>query len=192
VTGPTKAFLDRELLDRFEARLRASGAAVVDGWAPGLTDDQIDALVRPIGIELPEEARAWWRWHNGVQPNTPPESWDVTPGRSLISLEETLELYVEQRDWTRDAGFPEALLSPVSRHPILFFQCDGECDAPVPIYVLDDWSDEAPRPALPSIGELVQTWISYIDMGLATTNADGSWRKDSRRYSQAHLDLGVY
>ena len=55
------ALLDQALLDQFDARLRALGAAIVDAWAPGLTDDQIDALVCPIGIDLPEEARVWWR-----------------------------------------------------------------------------------------------------------------------------------
>ena len=33
--------------------------------APGLTDQQIDTLTAPYGIDLPEEARVWWRWHNG-------------------------------------------------------------------------------------------------------------------------------
>ena len=186
------AVLDQALLDQFDARLRALGAGIVDGWAPGLTDDQIDALVRPIGIDLPEEARVWWRWHNGVRPGTPPESWDIMPGRSHYPLKECLDLYVEGRDWTRDAGFPEVLLDPVGRHPILFFQCAGERDAPVPVYVMDDWSAEDPRLALPSIGELVRTWISYIDLGLATTNADGSWRLEPHRIPKEVLEFGVY
>jgi hypothetical protein len=184
--------LDRKLLDEFEARLRALGAGIVDGWAPGLTDDQIDALVRPIGIDLPEEARVWWRWHNGVQPGSNCETWDIMPDRSLSTLEESLDLYVERRDWARDAGFPEILLSPDSAFPIILFQCAGERHAPVPVYVLEDWAAEAPRLALPSIGELVRTWISYIDLGLATTDADGSWRRDRHRYPQEILDLGVY
>jgi len=58
--------LTTDLLDRFEARLRGAGAPIVDAWAPGLTDAQIDELVRPLGIDLPKEARVWWRWHNGV------------------------------------------------------------------------------------------------------------------------------
>lgn len=186
------AVLDRALLDQFDARLRALGAAIVDAWGPGLTDDAIDALVRPIGIDLPEEARVWWRWHNGVRPDTPPEAWDIMPDRSLCPLEDSLDLYVEQRDWTRDAGFPEVLLNPDSAHPIILFQCAGERNAPVPIYVMDDWSDQAPRLALPSIGELVRTWITYIDRGLATTTADGRWRRDRHRYPQDILDLGVY
>ena len=84
------------------------------------------------------------------------------------------------------------LLDPVSRHPIVFSQCAGEPDAPVPVYVMDDWSAENPRLALPSIGELVRTWISYIDLGLATTNADGSWRSEIHRIPKDVLDLGVY
>ncbi len=38
---------------------------------PGLTDVEIEQIMAPTGLTLPEEARAWWRWHNGVPDGTP-------------------------------------------------------------------------------------------------------------------------
>ncbi|MEY2515755.1 MAG: hypothetical protein QOJ89_3113 [bacterium] len=184
--------LDEEILERFEAALRCVGAAIVDAWAPGLRDDEIDALVQPLGIALPEEARVWWRWHDGLRPGRGPQSWDLLPGRSLLSLEDALDLFVPEREHMADDGFPDMLLTPVTRHPIILFGCDGAPDAPVPVYVMDDWSDEAPRLALPSIGELVLTWTSYIDTGIVTTGPDGDWLYDDKALSQEVQELGVY
>jgi hypothetical protein len=185
-------FLDEEILERFEATLRRVGAAIVDAWAPGLRDDEIDALVQPIGVTLPEEARAWWRWHDGLRPGTRPQSWDIMPGRSLFSLWDAVDLFVPERQRMAEDGFPDMLLTPVGRHPIILFRCDGAPDAPVPVYVMDDWSDEAPRLALPSIGELVLTWTSYIDAGFVTTDPDGGWSAPGPALPHEVELLGVY
>lgn len=45
--------LDQSLLQRLEARLRAQGSLIVDWWAPGWTDEQIDELLLPLEIDLP-------------------------------------------------------------------------------------------------------------------------------------------
>lgn len=53
-----------DLLERFASALRARGIPV-DDLMPGLGDDEIDEITGPVGLELPEEVRAWWRWHDG-------------------------------------------------------------------------------------------------------------------------------
>jgi hypothetical protein len=150
------------------------GALIVDGWAPGLTDGQINATLGPLGIDLPEEARVWWRWHDGTLPGTPPLLKYVAPFRYLLKLQTAAEEYAAAREPMRDAGDPDGLLSPVSEKPVIYFQCAGPRDAPVPVYSQNDYA-VAPRPVLASIGELVLTWISYIDCGVFATKADGTW-----------------
>ena len=172
-------FLDQKLLGSFEARLRAAGALIVDAWAPGLTDAEIDALLEPLGIDLPEEARVWWRWHNGFVPGSSQLSRQITPSRWLTALETAADLYADMRDPMRDAGDPEGLLSPVGEQPTVYVQCAGSKDAPGPVYSQSAWADR-PRLVLPSIGELVMTWISYIDRGVFATNPDGTWIAGAR------------
>lgn len=183
--------LDRELLDKFEARLRGVGALIVDAWAPGLTDAEIDSLLLPLDVDLPEEARVWWRWHNGWRPDSSQLARAIIPGRWLTSLQVAAQEYEDFRDPMRDAGDPEGLVSPVGRKPTLYFHCSGPRDVPVPIYSRNDYTDP-PRLVLPSIGELVLTWISYIDRDIFKTNADGSWiSKPLDRYPPDVMQLGV-
>lgn len=185
------AFLSQDLLDRFEARVRAVGAQIVDAWAPGLADERIDALLEPMGIELPEEARVWWRWHNGFIASSAQRSREITPARWLMDLETAADEYAYFRDPMRDAGNPEGLLSPVSEKPTIYFRCAGPKDAPVLVYSQNDYT-ERPRLALSAIGDLILTWISYIDRGVFAANADGTWVLDPQQQHPPDVrDLGV-
>ena len=139
------AILDLALLDQFDARLRALGAAIVDMWAPGLSDDAIDALVGPIGIELPEEARVWWRWHNGVKAGAPRRERCILHERELYSLESALDGCTE---WW--GALPELwamnkkLLRPVGELPVIWIDVGGPRQEPVAIYTQNDGS-QPPR-----------------------------------------------
>jgi len=74
----------------------------------------------------------------------------------------------------------------------VYFHCAVLRGAPVPIYSQIDFA-YAPRLVLPSIGELVELWITLIDRGVWQTNADGTWAWDpERRVPPDVLDLGVY
>jgi hypothetical protein len=184
-------FLDHELLNSFEARLREKGVPIVEAWAPGLTDPQIDALLQPLDIDLPDEARVWWRWHNGFLFDSPQRSRQITPFRWLTALETAADEYACMRDPMRDAGDPEGLLAPVGEQPSIYFHCAGAKDAPVPVYSQNDYTDR-PRLVLPSIGELVMTWISYVDRGVFATNPDGTWIVRSEKpYPPDVQELGV-
>jgi hypothetical protein len=52
--------LSEALLEEFAARLRAQRAPAWDAAQPGLSDSEMERLVRPIGLRLPFEARLWW------------------------------------------------------------------------------------------------------------------------------------
>jgi hypothetical protein len=182
--------LNADILADFECALRSVGAAITQVWAPGLDDGQIDALVAPIGIDLSEEARIWWRWHDGLRPDTSGAQTYLTPGRPLNSLAQALDLFESARGMMLDLDRVDARLRPVLGDPWIFFACDGPRDAPVPIYV--DGRDDPQRFALPSIGELVLTWTRLIDEGGYTTDADGLWEWDFEKIPEDIRRIGVY
>lgn len=153
---------DADLAADFERALRSVNAAITKAWAPGLADSEIDALAASRGLDIPEEARTWWRWHNGVTPDTRGPQWDLVPSRSLLDLSSVLELYDSDLRAQRQEGL-SGLLKPVADSPWIFFRCDGGRDEPVPIYV--GGHGETDRLVLPSIGELVIVWIDLIDSG---------------------------
>ena len=170
--------LDNELLADFEARLRQVGAAVVEYWAPGLDDRRIDELLAPLGIDLPEEARAWWRWHNGTLRGAPPIANYIIPSREQQPLEgaakmaETAGLMAEAFDVPEFAK----LLHLVSDKPMIYVDCNAPRDAPAPIYSQND-DPEPPELVLPSIGELITIWSRLIDDGVFATTSDGQWQR---------------
>ena len=156
--------LSSRLLSDLEARLRAEGLAAVQALAPGLTDQQIDTLTAPYGFDLPEEARVWWRWHNGSHADAGKPAQYFLPFRAIFALEDALRDYAEDRELPPEPGAREALLRLVDEKPVIYFRCAGARDAPVPVYGRSDWASP-PELRLPSIGELVMTWSDYIDRG---------------------------
>ncbi|MGH2840073.1 MAG: hypothetical protein ACRDKY_04520 [Solirubrobacteraceae bacterium] len=184
--------LNEHLLQRLEARLRAAGSLIVDAWAPGMTDGQIDDLLAPLGIELPEEAREWWRWHDGVLIDDNPRATEISPRRTHLPLRYVAEDYQSLGGAMRQLYGLDGLLNPVGDRPTVYFHCDVPRDSPVPIYTQNDDVSE-PCLVLPSIGELVLAWIDLIDRAVWTTNPDGSWAWDHRRVPPADvLKLGIY
>ena len=184
--------LDRQLLDCFERRLRAEGALIVDGWAPGLNDREIDALLQPLGIDLPEEARVWWRWHNGTSVDHRSPAAEISPFRALRSLEQVADFYAFERDTLVQLEGADGRLRPVSEQPEIYFDCTVSRDEPVPVISSPD-SSGPHRVVLPSIGELVRAWIDLLDRGIWATNPDGTWAIEPNRVLPADvLNLGIY
>lgn len=58
--------VDRELLEALEQRWRDQGAAISWHVQVGLPEEEMQAIVSPLGIRLPGEALAWWGGHDGV------------------------------------------------------------------------------------------------------------------------------
>jgi hypothetical protein len=164
---------DLHLAERFEAVLSSVNAAITRAWAPGLSDEQIDAAVAPFGLDLPEEARAWWRWHNGVRPEVRGPDWDLVPSRPLLDLATSVEECADGQPYMNGPDGSFELLRPVADRPYISFDCSGDHRAPVPVYTSDHAAPQ--RLALPSIGELVLVWIDLIEQGIWTTNPDGIW-----------------
>jgi hypothetical protein len=58
--------LSPELLETFECALGNVEAPILRRLRPGLSDDEIDALTDGLGLTVSDEARLWWRWHDGI------------------------------------------------------------------------------------------------------------------------------
>jgi hypothetical protein len=90
--------LDESLLDGLVAALRAQGAPIVDHLNAGIADAELDVLTAPLGIKLPAEARAWWRYANGVPRSAPLSSVGLSASRWWAPLEEIVHECREMRE----------------------------------------------------------------------------------------------
>jgi hypothetical protein len=164
-------FLDDRILDEFLGALRSLGAPVAETLAPGLSDAGIDRLLAPLGIDLPEEARVWWRWRNGTDPAAP-DARIQFGDRHFLSLQENLADYDGFNLIFEPDGLSK-LLQPVDQKPYIVFDCRGPRDAPVPVLWTEDIGPL--EPWAPSIGSLVLRWIETLNSGDITVGADGIW-----------------
>lgn len=164
-------------------------APIVEVWAPGCTDEEIDARFAPLGIDLPEEARAWWRWHNGTSDDAPMQHRSIG-GRTVFSLDVAAAAYRDERDDVRQVFGLEGLVPPVGDKPSVFFGCAGPRAEPVPIYVQNDIAE--PRVVLPSIRSLLEAWLDLIDAGAWQLGSDGAWELDLYRVPHHFREAGLY
>jgi len=181
--------LDPRFLEEFDARLRALGAPICKAWAPGCSDAHIDAILRPLGIELPEEARVWWRWHNGTRDDAPMEHREIGT-RGPFSIEDAAAAYKDERGAMEELDGLTGLLAPFNERPYIFFGCAGAVDEPVPIYTQKDVQD--PTVVLPSIRSLLEAWLELIDIGAWELQDDGIWHMHFERIPAQLRELGIY
>jgi hypothetical protein len=182
--------LDNDLLADFEQALRDVGAKITEVWAPGLTDAEIDALTNQFDLRLPEEARRWWRWHNGVMAGTRGTDWSLTPGHPLFDLATAMEVFGSGREDRAELYAVDYWIQPVGAKPLIFFACGGPHDEPVPVYTQQDIED--PVLATPSIGELVAQWTQLIRTDVFMTDDDGRWTWSFDRVPEDVRRLGIY
>jgi hypothetical protein len=97
--------LDSALLAQLEGRWHQQGAEIAGCLAPGLTVDEIDTLVAPFGLDLPQEARTWWGGHNRVTVATP-FGWEIGPDIGFYSLPQALDEYRYTIAAGLDDGWP--------------------------------------------------------------------------------------
>lgn len=180
--------LNRELLEELEGRWELQGVPVKPH--PGLEEREIDAMTSPLGLRLPVEARTWWGWQNGASGAL------FGPGRTLLSLENAIELYEQELAifHADDIAETVASLRPRERFPIMHSGGPVSCDcsvpegAPTPIYHVDSHDydiDGVENPRTRSFGELVQWWLDAFDEGVwQWDRAAGRWRRD-----ESALDL---
>jgi hypothetical protein len=165
--------LDDDLLDEFEAILRSHRIGIVEAWAPGLIDEQIDAVIAGTDLQLSDEVQTWWRRHNGrVSHDLPAEQMHLIPSnREPMSLQNAVACY-------RQRGGQGQRLLVVNGRPEIQVACRQRGEVPAPVY-WDRYDDfVTPEIAAPSLGELILTWMSYIERGVYAVRPGGGWAAD--------------
>ncbi|WP_162177342.1 SMI1/KNR4 family protein [Actinotalea ferrariae] len=137
----------------------------------GSSDEQIDAVIAPLGIALPEELRVWWRWQDGLA--DPEVEGGLPGGWEPMSIAHAVARHAEEphrEDGTvgdlywRDEWLPFAIWG----NDVLFVDC-GRTDAegaaaPVRCRRWFGWEgSEADRAQ--SLAEVVRIWVTALGEG---------------------------
>lgn len=192
--------LTGDLLAELEAALGQQDPELVARLAPGLDDQDIDELMRPRGLTLPEEARVWWRWHDGLTWSTV-DGRIFGPGFQLLPLEAAVREYTSRLEQAEELAkeipnitFWERPWFPLvgAGTGLFIFDCSGDPAAPAPIsfYHVEEAGEDG-RPPARSVGEMVAWWIDALERGVWYYDRElGGWgyRRDlldrDRRLSQ--------
>lgn len=146
------------------------------GLRPGVSDSALDRVEQQCGLLLTDEARTWWRWHDGVPMGNPPSSGGDGVGgaytrwltlalagqirnsmreEAAATAEPGLRGRSEPSDLWHPGWFP--LLLPVSRGPVVIEMSDRQPTSPV------HFIDSAETPVwcniAPSLTHMVEDWL---------------------------------
>jgi cell wall assembly regulator SMI1 len=186
-----RSMLDPDLLETLKQRWEDNGASIVEALRPGLPDNEIDACTQEMGLSLPDEARLWWRWHDGVPPGAGDARWMGVC--EYLQLAEAVRLHRYWSDLARDMA--EVAMTPEQADasywwdpnwfPItqtvsgaaLVCDCSVERQAPTPIRLIDwEFPEAFATPVVASFGELVAGWIEQLDVGAWSFDQErGQW-----------------
>ncbi len=187
--SPTDApMLDEALLEEYADRIRARGVPFDEWTEPGLSQDEIDTTMEPVGLTLPDEARVWWGWRNGFARGG---GFAFFPGFSAVPLAEAVDVYQMMRHVaanTAEPGLPTRETAdelwwpgwfPLDRDNDHFVvDCSVAPGEPTPIRIAT-WellADESWPPRARSFGEAVTRWCEAMDLGAVVWQADpGAW-----------------
>jgi hypothetical protein len=172
VTAPRH--LDQALLDMLYERWAERKLPILNHLRPGLIDAQIDELTAPLGITMPEEARVWWRWHDGAELN-PNRNFkgDFGPNHYYMPLGQCVQMCARGRDglafdrenpdtWYWVSGwFPFTTVGTLT-----LIDTGVSRDDPVPVRAYFPQDGEPYPIGLPSIGMLIEAYIDAMDRGV--------------------------
>lgn len=181
-----------QLLDRW----RSAGAPIAESLRPGLSEQAQDAIVTPLGLRLPHEARVWWGWHDGT--NTTTASYAIGLDLLYLPLEKALGVYKRQLHVAATVASGDDSLSPEDVWPdnwlpisirgngaMMVCDCSVPEGSPTPIRHVDhEFFNQAVDPVAPSLGTVVSSWIDALDTGAWTFNPGlKRWDHDPSRLS---------
>jgi hypothetical protein len=177
-----------EMLDLLEATLRSHGAVpVLDRLRPGLSPPEMDALVEPLGLALPQEAKHWWAWHDGSSSTF--NIYALTPLFSFLPLAKAVAEAEQLRRRWPDPALDEYLLPwPATWLPVglsdvgtvTTIECSTVDAALAPVVVRSWHTDLAlPEATAPSMAEMVADWIQALESGVYRFDETGPrWHRD--------------
>jgi hypothetical protein len=191
--------LDNDLLAALERRWQDQGAFVGRALRPGLSDAEIDRATEPIQLRLPREARRWWGWHDGADPQPPGPAGEYGPGRAFLPLHQAVRHCVQWREVMGhedgegpDPNWKYAWLPIDSEKIVTVIDCSVKWDEPVPARRFFAEMPQAGAAGVRSLGELVETWIRLIDSGAwAYNRSEDHWEYHSDRVDPQTRTLGL-
>lgn len=178
-----------EALGRYENLLRRLGVPVVANLRPGISPADVRKLEAQYGLELPDEARAVWEWHNGVEEARGSYTNDarrmLTPYRAFGDLAWSLEFTHQFTTITAETNPTSEYASRVFVSLLIdnvgFFinVTPGE---PVLTYMNDPMSwMMSDYPSMP-IAERVDWWTWALETGVWSIDENATWQVDMARY----------
>lgn len=192
--------LTEQLLDRLSATWRAHGVPIEDALAPGRAVESFTSDDGSLHVDLPEELRTWWAWHDGgiegrrplrsmgpyVEPYSSMDSreWWQTMLAEAASMAANMAADLPENEmadpdfWWQEGWVP--LFNPGTGYHVA--DCRLGPAGLTPIRRVDWHHEERLPPATDSLGQLVEWWIEAIELGIWT------WDKDSGTWVRALWD----
>jgi hypothetical protein len=175
----------------YEQRLRDLGVPVVERLRPGLTRAEVDRLAAEFGVELSDDAAAWWMWHDGDRLRYD-DDWgtpSLTPTGVFCGLRAALEWSQQAHDatWAQDVD-PErpdldwrfhrqwTALLPATTALIIDSRTPDAVDSPTGL-----WSSDGGLGHTISLTERIAWWHWALDHGHWALGPDGTWLVDDTR-----------
>lgn len=154
--------LTAEILDRFHQALRHAGAPLGNEIGPGLSDEQIDRLTEPLGLQAPPELRTLWRW--GTAPIEPATnaSWEINPEFDLWPPAQAIK---ETKEHRLDKTVSRATIAFGGPTGDAYLLVDGNSDAATSRVTYADIEDPETISAAPSLGALFVLWTDQLAGG---------------------------
>ncbi|WP_308468734.1 SMI1/KNR4 family protein [Rathayibacter soli] len=181
-------------LERYEAALRNLGAPVVANLRPGISPREALELEAQYDVKLPDEARAVWEWHNGVDGARGSYGGDplryLTPPCAFGDLGWSLEFahefigIVEGTNPTSGFSSRKFVSLLIGNLGYVINLTPGQ----PPLTYMNDpmsWS-LADYPSMP-IAEQVDWWTWALETGAWQIDEAGRWHADFARYPQDGL-----
>lgn len=188
--------LTEQLLDRLSATWLSHGVPIEDALAPGRAVESFTSDDARLHVDLPDELRMWWAWHDGgIEGRRPVSSWMMGP--LLIPMSSTMSRewwqttmreataaaaeapegspLADPEYWWRESWVP--LFNDGAGH--VAADCEPGPAGVTPIRRIE-WGvdDGPPPPAADSLGQMVEWWIEIIELGIWTWDkARDRWRK---------------
>lgn len=194
-------------LETLAKALQAQQAPITARLNPGLSDHEIDLLCQKVGIDLPDEPRTWWKWHNGasyaVGDIDSSDLLSAGPGNMLLPLELAIEDCLERRSLASELKpenpeywWKQSWL-PFTKEEYAF-ECGVPRGEPSPIRDTDPMSDpyNPGQPVTGSFAEMVDAWILALTEGIwfwdPNLGREGAWNQDTLNVPPAMMKLGLF
>lgn len=176
-----------QLLNEIEKCLQQLDHSCLDHLNPGISSQQIQELFEEIPLQPTQDLRALYTWRNGSEDSEGITLGELAffPGFYLMSLEESIQTYLELRardGWDKfwfpifasgGGDFYAMNLAPEAQGQILGF------------YVYE----EEPQVEYQSLESMLQTFKECYKQGIIVQNEQGYLDMDYRKHSEIAHDI---